>query len=102
MTVVSTGQITIIDYNDAVTLTGFIGANQPLTQVYNPDNNTYTSDYTVTNIVLTPSLLVAGSSSDIITSTNVKSIKWYDSAAPTTELINGLTYGLNAKQTINN
>ena len=32
------GQFTIIDYNDALTLTGYIGSNHPKTQMYNPDN----------------------------------------------------------------
>jgi hypothetical protein len=96
MPIVSQGQITIVDYNDAVTLTGFIGANHPLTQIYNPDNGQYSPDYASSNLVLTPSLFLAGSSSDIITSTNVQSIKWYDASAPTTELTNGTTYGLPA------
>ena len=30
------GQFTIIDYNDALTLTGYIGSNHPKTQMYNP------------------------------------------------------------------
>lgn len=94
MAVISTGQITIVDYHDAVSLTGFIGANHVLTQVYNPDNGTYTPDYASSNLVLTPSLFIMGSSSDIITSPNIQSIKWYDAAAPTTELTNGTTYGL--------
>ena len=32
------GQFTIIDYNDALTLTGYIGSNLAKTQMYNPDN----------------------------------------------------------------
>ncbi len=31
------GQFTIIDYNDALTLTGYIGSNLAKTQMYNPD-----------------------------------------------------------------
>ena len=30
------GQFTIIDYNDALTLTGYIGSNLAKTQMYNP------------------------------------------------------------------
>lgn len=35
------GQFTIIDYNDALTLTGYIGSNLAKTQMYNPDNDSY-------------------------------------------------------------
>lgn len=38
---VARGQVTIIDQNDAVSLQAFIGSSQPLTQVYNRDNNAY-------------------------------------------------------------
>lgn len=39
------GQFTIIDYNDALTLTGYIGSNLAKTQMFNPDNNTYTPNW---------------------------------------------------------
>ena len=39
------GQFTIVDLNDAVTLTGFINSNLAKTQMYNPDNDTYTPDW---------------------------------------------------------
>lgn len=93
MAVVSTGQFTIIDYYDATSLTGFISANQALTQVYNPDNNSYNPNYSSTNLVLTPSLFKAGSGADIIATPDVRSIKWYDGA---TELTDGTTYGIPA------
>jgi len=91
---ISTGQITIVDYHDAVSLTGYIGSNLALTQVFNPDNSTYSPSYTSTNLILTPSLFKAGSGSDIITEANVKSIKWFDASAPTTELVANTNYGL--------
>ena len=71
------GQFTIIDYNDALTLTGYIGSSLAKTQMYNPDNNTYTPDWSDTNLVLTPSLYVIGTTTDQITSSNVTSVKWY-------------------------
>lgn len=91
---VSTGQFTIIDYFDAISLTGFISSNLTLTQVYNPDNNSYNPSYASTNMVLTPSLFKAGSGNDLLTDatekTNVQSIKWYDGV---TEVTDGTTYG---------
>lgn len=95
MPIISSGQITITDFNDAVSLTTFISTNKAKTQIYNPDNGTYIPDWSVSPyMVLTPSLFVAGTSGDIITSTNVQSITWYDAAAPTTALTEGTTYGI--------
>lgn len=77
------GQITIIDYNDALTLTGYIGSNHPKTQMYNPDNGSYSPNWATTNLVLTPSLYVIGDTTDNITSANVTSVKWYQGTSTT-------------------
>ena len=66
---IATGQFTIIDYNDAITLTGFISSNKVKAQVWNPDNGAYNPDWTVgPYLVLTPSIFKAGSATDIIAS----------------------------------
>ena len=70
------GQFTIIDYNDALTLTGYIGSNLAKTQMYNPDNGSYTPDWKTKNLVLTPSLYVIGTTADQIATANVTSVKW--------------------------
>jgi hypothetical protein len=77
------GQITIIDYNDAITLTGFINSNHMRAQMYNPDNGSYTPDWATTNLVLTPSLYVAGTTTDVIDSSAVQSVKWFDGSSST-------------------
>ncbi len=77
------GQFTIIDYNDALTLTGYIGSNLAKTQMFNPDNNSYTPDWASTNLVLTPSLYIIGTTADQITSENVQSVKWYQGSSTT-------------------
>ena len=77
------GQFTIIDYNDALTLTGYIGSNHPKTQMYNPDNGSYTPSWASVNLVLTPSLYIIGTTSDVITSDNVTSVKWYQGTSTT-------------------
>ena len=87
------GQFTIIDYNDALTLTGYIGANQAKTQMYNPDNGSYTPNWTSSNMVLTPQLFVAGSGTDVITRAAVQSVKWYDGSS-TTAITAGTSYAL--------
>ena len=77
------GQFTIIDYNDALTLTGYIGSNHPKSQMFNPDNNTYNPNWASTNLVLTPSLYVIGTTTDQITSASVTSVKWYQGTSNT-------------------
>lgn len=79
----ATGQFTIIDYNDALTLTGFIGSNHAKTQIYNPDNGVFTPNWASTNLVLTPSLYKLGTTTDIITSSEVTSVKWYEAGSST-------------------
>lgn len=92
---VATGQITIIDYNDALTLTGFVSASKAKTQMYNPDNATYNPDWSVSPyMVLTPSLFKLGSATDIIADAAVQSVSWYESSAPTTKLTANATYGI--------
>ncbi|USK72725.1 hypothetical protein [Peribacillus asahii] len=75
MTVVSSGQLTLIDVNDSKQLQLFVSTNQPKTQIYNPDNSSYTPNWTSSKPVLTPQLFVAGTAADIIAS--AKSIKWF-------------------------
>ncbi|MDD4291079.1 MAG: hypothetical protein PHX51_02415 [Clostridia bacterium] len=77
------GQFTIIDYNDALTLTGYIGSSLAKTQMYNPDNGTYNPNWASTNLVLTPSLYVIGTTTDQITSSAVTSVKWYQGNSTT-------------------
>lgn len=84
---IATGQFTIIDYNDALTLTGYIGSNHPKTQMYNPDTGGYTPDWTSSNLVLTPSLYKLGTVTDIITDTAVTSVQWYSVSSGTETLI---------------
>lgn len=87
------GQFTIIDYNDALTLTGYIGSNLAKSQMFNPDNATYSPDWSTTNLVLTPSLYVIGTTTDQITSSAVTSVKWYIGSS-TTALTTSGNYAL--------
>lgn len=80
----ATGQYTIIDYNDALTLSSFISSNLVKTQMYNPDNNSYNPDWSVSPfLVLTASLYKIGTATDIITTQGVRSVTWK-------ELVNGV------------
>ncbi|MEG1502129.1 MAG: hypothetical protein RR370_01930 [Synergistaceae bacterium] len=77
------GQFTIIDYNDAVTLTGYIGSNHAKTQMFNPDNDSYTPNWATNNLILTPSIYVIGTVNDKITTSDVQSVKWYEGESST-------------------
>lgn len=89
----ATGQFTIIDHNDATTLTGFISSNKSKSQAYNPDTNTYIPDYSTSDpLILRASMFIAGSSDDILeTATNVTGMQWSLNKGGTWENITGAT-----------
>lgn len=89
----ATGQYTIIDYNDALTLSSFISSNVVKTQMFNPDNGSYNPDWSKSPyLVLTASLYKIGTTADIITTENVKSVEWY-------EIIDGVETKITASTT---
>jgi hypothetical protein len=74
---ISIGQVTIMDFNDAVTLTGYISSNLTKNVKYDGNNESYNPNFVSTPLILTPSLFIAGSSTDIMTAgTNVQSVTW--------------------------
>jgi hypothetical protein len=77
MPVVTTGQITIVDQNDAKPITAFVGSNTSVQQIFNPDTSPqYTPDYTSTNLILT-AYVYAGSTSNIAAdNTQFTNRKW--------------------------
>lgn len=91
------GQITIVDQNDAISFQAFIGANQPLTQIYSQDNNSYVPNWAVSPfLVLTPQLFLSGIPGDsIAVAGRVKagSAQW---RKDTTLLSNGADYAIGA------
>lgn len=92
---IATGQFTIVDYNDALTLTGYISSSKAKTQMFNPDNNSYTPDWKINPIVLTPSLFRLGTDADIITSAQVLEIKWFDvTNGDSVEITDGTNYAI--------
>lgn len=94
MAIVASGQLTLVDLNDAKVLQLYVNSNQPKIQIYNPNGTgSYLPDWSVaaTNVLLTPQMFIAGSNTDIITDPSVK-IKWYDAATPTVELVTNTNY----------
>ena len=98
-TLVSTGQITIVDNNDARPITAFIAANGPTQQVYTKDESSvvYTPDWSSANLVLTAKVFVAGTSSATESAALLTSRKW--STDLSTSLGSGTTYTIAANMT---
>lgn len=90
---ISFGSFTITDFNDAISLSGYVSSNLSKYQIYNPDNGAYTPDWTSTNLVLTPELYVTGTTDNVIASTQVQSVKWYKNNG-TTAITSGTDYAL--------
>ena len=75
--IICTSDYTISDFNDAISLSGYIGSNLAHTQIYSPDNGSYTPDWSSTNLVLTPQLYVTSTTTDVIATAAVTSVSWY-------------------------
>lgn len=88
---IATGQISIVDFNDAPSLTAFVSTTSPKTQIYDPASTTYTPNWTSAGPTLIPALFVSseGTGDQIA---NAKSVKWFDSADLTTALTTAGAY----------
>ena len=75
--IICTSDYTISDFNDAISLSGYIGSNLAHTQIYSPDNGSYTPNWSSTNLVLTPQLYVTSTTTDVIATAAVTSVSWY-------------------------
>lgn len=93
-TLVSTGQITIVDNNDAKPITAFIvGSGAATQQIFTKDESSqsYNPDWTATNLTLTAKVYV-GSVTDI--AANLSNKKWSTTLGGTS-LGSGNTYVIN-------
>lgn len=55
------GQISFVDLHDGLAITMYLAANQALTQIYNPDDASYTPNYAASPfLVITPEVYVSG------------------------------------------
>ena len=66
--------ITFLDYTDSRKLEVYISSNLPNTQIYNPNNKTYSPDWRTTNLVLSSTVFL--DSADITNNSKV-SFRWY-------------------------
>lgn len=90
--IICTSDYTISDFNDAISLSGYIGSNLAHSQIYSPDNGSYTPNWKTTNLVLTPQLYVTSTTTDVIDTPAVTSLTWYQNSE---EAANVITTGGN-------
>lgn len=90
-TAVSFGQITLTDLTDIGNLSVYPTANQPLSVIYNPDQSSYTPNWSSTNLVCTPVIYYGGT--QLTASTSGLSITWtrQEGTAAATALTTGET-----------
>lgn len=93
MAIVSSGQLTLTDLNDNKQLIIYLNANYR-TQVYDPNNTTYSPNFTSTNLVITPELYIAGGGgANLLPTPQVQSLTWYEGNQTTTPLAETATTG---------
>lgn len=66
--------ITFLDYTDSRKLEVYISSNHPTVQIYNPNNKTYSPDWSDTNLILSATVFL--DSTDITDDPKV-SVSWY-------------------------
>ena len=56
MPIIATGSQTIVDLSDGKSLSAYLGANQPRTQIFDVNSETYSPDWSTTagKLVITP------------------------------------------------
>ena len=93
MAIIATGSTTIIDLSDGKSLSVYLGANQPRTQINDVNANTYSPDWTTTAGKLTVTPVVYANQTAIALSNTTLTITWKrkDGSAAEAALISGET-----------
>ena len=81
MPIIATGSKTIIDLSDGKSLSVYLGANQPRTQIHDVNGNTYSPDWTTTagKLVITP--VVYANQTAIALNNSALTITWKRNSA---------------------
>lgn len=90
MAIVSSGQISLTDLNDAKQVLLYLSPNYK-SQIYDPNTGSYNPNFTGSNLTITPQLYVAGNGTNLIPSAQIKSVTWYEGAQTTTALTDTTT-----------
>ena len=93
---IASGQITIVDLNDGKTLQAFTSSSQGDTQIYNPDENTYTPNYANSPYqVVTAHVYVTGNASDVAGTSACTGWTWKVNGTAVTSSTSGMTASAN-------
>lgn len=97
MAIVSTGQITIVDNNDARPITAYITASNGVQQIYSKDESTVTSvpNWATTPNVLTAKVYVGGATGSIDVTSTLTNKKWSADTVGSTSLGSGTSLTIN-------
>lgn len=74
MAIKAFSSVVVTDYSDVGTINLYLTSNQPTTVIYDPNQNTYTPDWSKSNLVLTPVISFNGNSIDL--SASNLSVSW--------------------------
>ena len=93
MAIIATGSKTIIDLSDGKSLTVYLGANQPRTQIHDVNASTYSPDWTTTAGKLTVTPVVYANQTAIALNNTALTLTWKrkDGSAAEAALISGET-----------
>jgi hypothetical protein len=97
MAIVSTGQITIVDNNDARPITAYIVASNGVQQIYTKDESTVTStpNWTTTPNTLTAKVYVGGPAGGVDVTSTLTSKRWSADSVSSTSLGSGTSLTIN-------
>ena len=91
MAVTTFGSVTIIDVTDVGELSVYPMANLPLSVIYNPDQNSFTPNWSTSNLTLTPVVYYAGTNLAMGSTGLVVTWQRQEGAAAATNLTTGET-----------
>lgn len=97
MAIVSTGQITIVDNNDARPITAYIVASNGVQQIYTKDESTVTStpNWATTPNTLTAKVYVGGPAGGVDVTSTLTNKKWSADTVGSTSLGSGTSLTIN-------
>lgn len=96
MPIIATGSQTIVDLSDGKSLSAYLGANQPRTQIFDVNSETYSPDWSTTagKLVITP--VVYANQTPIELTNSALSITWKRKDGSSSEAV------LTAEETVSN
>lgn len=96
MAIIATGSQTIVDLSDGKSLSAYLGANQPRTQIFDVNSETYSPDWSTTagKLVITP--VVYANQTPIELTNSALSITWKRKDGSSSEAV------LTAEETVSN